>query len=342
MEVSDDVFVPASHVKRLRREALEMLETEVLSRYRKNRYNYKNRMENVELKEAADDNENTETGIKQIVSGKRTYKLGVTTKEQLLVLLDAAAEGRTDVAAVYVGISLYRQIITSDKLMDKLKKSGLKIYIETSYVAKDNFDIDALNIDFEYVKGIYVRNIGGYAAVKKSKLYEMVETGKLELVIGSGLYAYNREAVGFIGNWLYENPQELNLKELEQIYSLPNYRGELLIYGYQPAMISAQCIKGNFYGCSKDKKDTPAAKKITDDRGNVFYSKPYCDECINVVYNGVLYNIIDKLDEIEERISPVSYRLNFTLEDPKTVEEILKGCPQDREYTAGHMYRGVE
>jgi putative protease len=319
-----------------------MLETEVLSRYRKNRYNYKNRMENVELKEAADDNEKTETGIKQTVGGKRIYKFGVTTKEQLLALLDMAGDGRTDISAVYVGLSLYRQIITSDRLRDKLKKCGIKLYIETPYVARDAFDVDALNIDFEYVKGIYVRNIGGYAAVKKSKLYKQVEDGSLELVIGSGLYAYNSEAVGFIGSWLYENPQELNLKELEQLYGLPGYRGELLIYGYQPAMISAQCVKGNFYGCSKGKNDTMAAKKITDDRGNVFYSKPYCDECINVVYNGVLYNIIDKLDELEARLSPESYRLNFTLEDPKEVEEILKGCPPDREYTAGHMYRGVE
>jgi hypothetical protein len=93
-------------------------------------------------------------------------------------------------------------------------------------------------------------------------------------------------------------------------------------------------------------------RKITDDKGNVFYSRACCDECINVIYNGVPYSIMDKLDEVKTYISPESFRINFTIENEDTVRLIMNEIINynisgeiklpEKVYTAGHIYRGVE
>lgn len=43
-------------------------------------------------------------------------------------------------------------------------------------------------------------------------------------------------------------PSELNKKEMEQLELL---NADLFLYGYQPLMVSAQCVKNNLRGCDK-------------------------------------------------------------------------------------------
>jgi putative protease len=349
MEVSPDAFVPVSSLKKLRREALELLESEILSRSRRYRCRRKDKPEE------ADDENIKNQEINQDNHKSVKYRIGISTAEQLDILLELLGAGNglyNDAYAIYVSTSLYRRLISDENYTGRLKACGLKLYIELPYVVRDNFDIDLTDSDLSVVAGIYVRNIGGYAALKALKLYERVEAGQLELVIGSSLYAYNKLAVETLGNYVYENPQELNLKELKELYEQPHYRGELLLYGYQQVMISAQCVTGNFDTCVNDRSGKMTVKKITDDRGNSFYSRACCDECINVIYNGIPYSILDRLEEVKAVISPESYRVNFTIEKAETVKEILNQfinyniCGQiklpENVYTAGHIYRGVE
>jgi putative protease len=372
LDVSEDVFIPASALKKLRREALELLDSEVLSRTRKNRCRRKDKMENPDLVKQIDDAEKEDENyenIKDFTSGNLIHhdikcKVGVLTEKQLEILLEMFEfldGGKTSdiqgagfdikkIGGIYVSLHLYKKLKKSN--IDRLKLLNIKLFIELPFVVKDDFDIDDINPDLSVVAGIYIRNIGGYAALKASKLYEKVESGQLEVVIGSSLYAYNQQAVEFIGDFVYENPQELNIKELAKLYDNPGYRGELLIYGYQQVMISAQCVMGNFGGCAKDKSGKAVVRKITDDKNNVFYSRACCDECVNVIYNGVPYSIMDKLEEINTYISPESYRINFTIEDADTMRYIVQEiidyniCGKielpEKNYTAGHIYRGVE
>jgi putative protease len=362
MEVDADAFVPASNVKKLRREALELLDSEVLSRSRRNRFRRKDKIENPAEPDNQENGaiENYEN-LKHLPDGKIIstgikYRIGVSTVEQFKILLDELegflrdGEDFAGQLGIYVSTYIYKRLKTTD--MDRLKNADVRLILELPYVFKDDFDIDAINPDLSVVVGIYVRNIGGYAALKCSKLYEKVENGQLELVIGSSLYAYNHQSLEFIGEYLYENPQELNIKELSKLYEKPGYRGELLVYGYQTVMISAQCITGNFAECVNDKSGAMVVRKITDDKGNVFYSRACCDECINVIYNGVPYSIMDKLDEVKTYISPESFRINFTIENEDTVRLIMNEIINynisgeiklpEKVYTAGHIYRGVE
>ena len=64
------------------------------------------------------------------------------------------------------------------------------------------------------------------------------------------MYTWNDEAVDFwIGQHVMRNTVPLELNEGE-IRHRDNRNSEMLIYGYLPLMISAQCVHKNVYGCN--------------------------------------------------------------------------------------------
>ena len=64
--------------------------------------------------------------------------------------------------------------------------------------------------------------------------------------------------------------------------------------------------------------------RLKDDRGNTFYAKAICKECINVIYNGVPSMLLGQLDKRLLDSFRVSYlKIGFTIEDKDKVEQIL-------------------
>lgn len=345
VDVSENAFIPMGSLKKLRREAISMLEQALINRYRKNT----RRVQRLSY-------ENLNDFQPRIVNNNSIdLKVGVITLSQLSMLCDILdnadikPDDKLRIQGVYLNISLYERLRQST-LYNRVKSHKLKLYIELPYVVKGNFDIDRLSA--EEISGLYVRNIDGYAAVRKSALYDDIKCGKLELVIGYSLYALNNQAMDFIGDYVYENPQELSLKEAARLYQTNNCAREYVLYGYQQAMISAQCIQKTLTGCSKDTSDKVNYKRITDGKANSFYARTVCDECINIIYNGIPYSMLDRLDEVLDMAVWDTYRVNFTIEPPSLIQDILRAivdyntCGKinmpEMVYTMGHNYRGVE
>lgn len=139
-------------------------------------------------------------------------------------------------------------------------------------------------------------------------------------------------------------PVELNSRELSR---LP-VKGELLVYGRLPMMVTAQCIHQGVEKC--DKK--PGLVYLKDRMGKEFPVKNHCTFCYNTIYNAAPVSLAGLEDQVE-RLSPASLRLQFTTETPAEVEEILQNfCDgylrgKKREmpagdFTRGHFKRGVE
>lgn len=57
---------------------------------------------------------------------------------------------------------------------------------------------------------------------------------------------------------------------------------DLFLYGYQPLMVSAQCVKNNLRGCDK----TPSWLTLKDRYNANFFVHTSCCDCINEIYNG--------------------------------------------------------
>lgn len=139
-------------------------------------------------------------------------------------------------------------------------------------------------------------------------------------------------------------PVELNSREIAE----SGISGELIIYGYLPMMVSAQCIKRTAEGCTK----RPELLYLKDRKGKSFPVRNQCRFCYNTIYNESPLSLKGMADEAK-KLSPEAFRLNFTIEDRKTTESVLdafygeyaegKNTEQPLgNFTRGHFKRGVE
>ena len=162
------------------------------------------------------------------------------------------------------------------------------------------------------------------------------------------LYTFNHLAAGMaakLGAGRLTLPLELNSRELEET----GCRGrELVAYGYLPMMISAQCIKRTVEGCSKK----PGLLMLKDRTGKELPVQNHCVFCYNTIYNTSPLSLLG-LEKLVGRLAPGAIRLQFTVETPEETGQIVRayaaaflhGEPVEspvREFTRGHMKRGVE
>lgn len=140
-------------------------------------------------------------------------------------------------------------------------------------------------------------------------------------------------------------PLELNHRELQDV-GVEN--SELVIYGYLPMMVSAQCIQKTTEGCNKQK----GTLTFKDRYQKSFTVKNHCDYCYNTIYNTAPLVLTDQKSEIES-LNPKALRLNFTIEDRNRMKDILRlyedvfvknipGATPDIEFTRGHFKRGIK
>ena len=161
------------------------------------------------------------------------------------------------------------------------------------------------------------------------------------------LYAMNDRASGLLQSMVSEDtaPVDLNYKELLR----RDLSGsELLVYGYLPLMISAQCVEKNTGSCTRDQKSL----MLKDRYRKYFPVQKDCRECINVIYNSAPVWLADCEEKIRA-LGVKSIRLSFTCEDGSDTRRILDAyvrsfyrrepqvCPFP-DFTRGHFNRGVE
>lgn len=164
-------------------------------------------------------------------------------------------------------------------------------------------------------------------------------------------YTFSNIALEAMRNQGYRNfcaPLELNHKELAHRY---NGDSQMLLYGLIPLMLTANCQNQNCHGCNH--KETILF--LQDRRHERFPVKNVCAFCYNEIYNSKIYYILTERD-ILEKLCFRGYRMDFTLENDRETENILKqfeeifvGTKNDRKdtdsnaiVTKGHFKRGVE
>ena len=170
----------------------------------------------------------------------------------------------------------------------------------------------------------------------------------LPVILDHNLYTFNQRARLFWkeqGIFMDTLPLELNAQELVR-------RGcegsEMLVYGYLPLMVTANCLHKTMKACRKQEE----LWKLTDRYKKEFPIANECRWCYNVIYNCEPLSLLGNVKEVE-RISPKSLRLCFVMEDKRKIRRILeqyvevfchKGEPPAFEgpFTRGHLKRGVE
>ena len=199
--------------------------------------------------------------------------------------------------------------------------------------------------------------IGGFVAknLEEIALLQSLQeenTSIKEIILNHNMYVFNREAKEFWsekGINHYTAPLELNARELK---TLGITDCDMIVYGYLPLMVSAQCLHESTAGCTSCKVGELRSEYLIDRMGMKFYVQTNCIGCYNVILNGQCLSLLRYADEIKE-LKPRNIRLDFTIESAeetgKVIESFILGYLKGKQgelsadnLTAGHFKRGVE
>ena len=328
MELVGNLFLPMQTLNEIRRAALAELEQEITGAYRR-------RVKSSDaIAKEMNDSSLAETGEVQV---------SVNTSEQLKVVLKKEYVNRIFVSDEIAFDEKTLKIVGEYRRKLKEQNQNAHVCLAMPYIFRERamqLYEKYYNRLCEFYDGVLVRNWEGLEWLKARKY-----SG--EICSDYNLYGWNNLAVkelSGIGIDRYTSSVELNYRELGEVGS----SGDLIVYGYQPVMITANCIRRTTEGCQG--KD--GLLFITDRLGNKFPVKNYCKYCYNVMYNSSPLVLLDQKKEIRS-LNPSGIRLNFTLENTREMEQILenynhvflkdKEIPMpDKDFTRGHFKRGVK
>ncbi len=244
---------------------------------------------------------------------------------------------------------LERQQLTQQlkKLVDQAQSAGKECFLALPYV----FRIKTAQWYENHWSKIEKAGVDGYLIRNLEELSFLREQGVEPIKIQGdyGLYGYSNQGIYGLHKLSLEYftlPVELNAKELR---ALDCAKGELIVYGYQPLMLSAQCLYKNTAGCDKKAQFF----YLKDRYGKLFPVKNRCEDCYNILYNISPLSLFHQFSEIRT-LAPAAVRISFTLENQKQVGQIFELYRQAAatdtvgrdnylsDFTNGHFKRGVE
>lgn len=338
LELEPDVFLPVNRLNALRRDALERLEEAVLEPYRRQSAACGQRLRRL-LQEAAHE---------QADSNSPAHVVSIERPEYLQELLARPWISRIYLDSLGYGREDFLQRLEADA--EKTAAGGKDAYFIFPRIfrrrTEEFYETVIAEMKRLPLTGFVIPSLDVLGFAERHGLL----AGKWDIVGESNLYTFNDMAA----DWYYARgirrdtfPAELNRKELS---ARRKGCSELIVYGRQHLMLTAQCLHKNTAGC--DRK--PGMMELSDRMKVRFPVRNHCPDCCNVIYNSRTLCLLKEAQALQE-IAPASYRIAFTLEDPGEMNRILSlyeetmilhRIPEDgafpENYTNGHFKRGVE
>lgn len=335
IQMDKNIFVPVKVLNELRRDALLQLEEALTVPYQRKKG------------EVQETGRNFAEGERRSAKQKDNKLLPVYLSCETVQQAQALAANR-EIRGMYLPFDVM------EHCMERGLADRMELYLSLPHMSRgkspEGYFDKALKWMEQGMKGFLVRNLESYAMVKSLGY-------GAQCVLDFSLYTWNDEAVDF---WKEEGilrntiPLELNEKEL---LHRDNRGSEMLVYGYLPLMLSAQCVKKNRYRC-----DGQDGKTFLKDRYDKVFPVLCCCHpwkikntggqkyCYNIIYNSIPFGLLKEKSRVTA-LGAESVRLAFTIEESleaaKILEEFLDVYlrnqePSKREFTKGHFKRGAE
>ena len=336
VECEGNVFMPVQALNKMRREVLEKLQDEILSGYRRNS-SVPPTKEEERAPEKADLEERPE------------FTVFVQTKLQFEMVLGKFKMYRKLSERSY-GIYLAAESFDAQewkKLADRCHEAGVRCYLMMPRIFRKE-------AEQYFRKQMELLTSAGFDALGIGSMEEpgfLREAGiELPMYFDQGMYSWNHLAGAAMERYGADRltiPVELNEREIRD----SGVQGEMIVYGYLPMMISAQCIRKTTLGCS-GKSEIMWLKDRKDMRFPVVNQ---CRFCYNTIYNSAPLSLLGRSEQVTG-LKPNAVRLNFTVEEPAAAGEILDAFFEEyalgekaaepsvlkNQFTRGHFKRGVE
>ena len=341
--VEEGCFVPVGQIKELRRLCVQDFE----NKWRIHKGFLKRSLQNSKLLDFGEIADATVVNDKQI-------HVSCKTLQQLEVLLCSKPD------RIYIDSDLWMQHgdTINTLLSHETETENVQIMLMLPYMKRRRDDsyfdkLASMVCGHDKIQGMLVRTVDElqYALqVKKEKKDAFIIVGD------SSLYVMNPYAAKFLKDYVDEFtlPMELNYQELRSLSETLTQFGRphtLIIYGWIPMLISANCIRKTEGACNH--VTCLSKKQALEDR----YQKKFpvynnCEHCYNVIYNSVPLSLHNKWKQIK-KMNASFLRLDFVYEDGEECRRIYrffyektKGlepeqCPVAGEYTTAHFTRGI-
>lgn len=343
VEMDSDCFLPVQSLKQLRREALEQL---LEKRLQEKRREVQTEKIPASLHETVTSQRTTSCQKQETESPKEELSVSIEQRKQLSICLE-----KEYVTSVYLDSTCYLRSALLEQLEEdvtRIHATGKKAYFILPSVFRTKtaefYEKQVTAFQKSELDGFVVKSLDELSFLQEQKLLEK------EVILDQSLYTYNNrsqkvfEQIPYVKNTV---PYELNRRE---IATRENENSEMVLYGYLPLMLSAQCVHANCTAC--DKK--PQLTYLKDRYGKFFPVKNQCMECYNVLYNTVPLALFGFQKELKDA-GIRKFRLMFTIENETQMRKIFEcyetskqqgkielSAVLEGEYTNGHFKRGVE
>lgn len=357
-EIQGSPFVPVRLLNDLRRNALEELESMLLSGYKRNHEYMKvqaSMTAGVLEADAAQENAAYKAGLterRDSPEGQHDITVQVMNKEQLEAVLRTA---HNNVSRIYIstelsgidGAIMMKGMVDEYNAGISANNRKIEVYMAMPYIFRDRavtlFERKLEDVKAAGFDGMLIRSPEELGYIRKKGLYELY-AGRV--VADYDVYTYNKAAFNEyirLGIHDFTLSEELNAGQLRGLCRSVQDRNiylEKLVYGYLPLMVTAGCT---LKYTSKDKPcGRPGVYYLTDRKGKQLAALNSCSYCYNLIYNSVPEYLLDKPDEIRN-MGVDALRLSFSIEGADEVENIMKmNADSVKAYTRGHYNRGVD
>lgn len=381
-EIQGSPFVPVRLLNDLRRNALEELESMLLSGYKRNHEYMKVQasmtagvleadaaQENAGVQEIADAQENAviqentaaqcnaacEAGLterRDSPVGQHGITVQVMNKEQLEAVLRTA---HNNVSRIYIstelsgidGAIMMKGMVDEYNAGISANNRKIEVYMAMPYIFRDRavtlFERKLEDVKAAGFDGMLIRSPEELGYIRKKGLYELY-AGRV--VADYNVYTYNKAAFDEyirLGIHDFTLSEELNAGQLRGLCRSVQDRNI-----YLEKLVYGYLPLMVTAGCtlkytSKDKPcGRPGVYYLTDRKGKQLAALNSCSYCYNLIYNSVPEYLLDKPDEIRN-MGVEALRLSFSIEGADEVENIMKmNADSVKAYTRGHYNRGVD
>lgn len=333
-DIKGELFLPIQGLNELRRRGLEALQEKLLEQYR--------------IK--SDVHPAGKASMAAEKTGRRSpSRLQLTVSLEASQQLAPALESK-EVSSIYIDGGSFPPE-SWNEIADRCHKQGKSCYLMLPQIFRDHA-IRYFSANEERVKGA---GFDGFIIKALEEVQWMREAGvDLPFHMDASVHGWNTGSVGAlvqIGAQSLTLSQELNVREMDPVLSACCALGiptELIVYGYAPAMVSAQCITKTVKGCSHK----PGILMMKDRTGAFLPVKNHCTFCYNTIYNPLPTSLLGQ-EELVKKLGVKLVRMAFTWENERQTEALLETFsrgflygeevkPPYKDFTRGHFKRGVE
>lgn len=319
----DAIFLPNGAINQLKRDAIALLEKEILKDYKRSCENASaNVLEGNAYGKAID----------------ASYIAAVETMEQLKAVLEQDLFDTVFLDSCMYDKNHFLEQLQAD--IKRIEETNKKVFLMLPHLFRketSSFYISIVEkLRLTKLSGVVVRS---YEELMYAKEY----LSGLSIVTDANLYTYNDasvEAFGKNGVSMNTMPLELNRNEIRH---RNNAFSNMLLYGNYPLMVSAGCVCKNTRGCTKEKTTLHLIDRYHMD----FPVKNYCNECYNIIYNSLPTMLFAKEEELRS-YGVTCFRFSFTTETYEQVKDVISLYQNGNQegktisFTGGHYKRGVE